>query len=364
MKESAIGSTSSSSALADQPPVAPRRADTGEARCLVVMYHYVHDREPLAEPGCPGPHRGVRGLTQAGFRAQLDLLCGALEPTDWPSLFAWRNGRGSIPHRAFLLTFDDGLADHAETVLPILEERGLRGVFFVPGAVLTTYRMLSAHALHLLLSRMSESELMSELRQYLVEHGAQGKWLAELDAILIGATKSNFVAPAAQAIYHYESPIRARLKHLLNMAMPIELRVAAVNTLFERHVGSSARWARHWYLSWDDLIRLQSSGHTIGGHGFSHEAYSRLTPAQCRRDLDRVYGVLREGLGSDLRPFSFPYGSVAGDLGGICQEAGFPHAFGTEPRWLCRNDDQFCLPRIDAIDVEAALHEEVACAKA
>ncbi|MCH7840468.1 MAG: polysaccharide deacetylase family protein [Planctomycetes bacterium] len=348
---SAVGLNPSSEPLDSQGP-----------RCLVVMYHYVHDGDPLDEAGGSNGRQGVRGLTEAGFRAQLDRLCDLLEPTDWPSLYAWRHGRGTIPPRSFLLTFDDGLADHARTVLPILKDRGLRGVFFVPGAILTTHRMLSAHAIHLLLSRLSERELIAEFRQYLLQQSAEGQWLAKLDAVM--GEPDGRSDPAAQAMYDYETPIRARLKHWLTMTLPIELRVSAVHTLFERHVGSSARWARHWYLGWDDLVELQFCGHTIGGHGFIHEPYSRLTAAQCRQDVLRVSTVLSQGLGTDLRPFSFPYGSLGGDLESNLRDAGFPHSFSTESRWLGTGDDLYGLPRVDTIHVEAALNEEMACSRA
>ena len=122
-------------------------ASTFPRRCLVVMYHYVHDTEPMTA-------EGVKGLTSREFRLQLDRLCSAAEPIDWPALFAWSRGHGTLPQRCFLLTFDDGLADHARVVLPILQERGLRGTFFVPGAVLDSERLLPAHAIHLLLSTL------------------------------------------------------------------------------------------------------------------------------------------------------------------------------------------------------------------
>ena len=43
-----------------------------------------------------------------------------------------------------LLPDHDGLADHVRSVLPILEDIGVRGTFFVPGAVLAHRRMLCA----------------------------------------------------------------------------------------------------------------------------------------------------------------------------------------------------------------------------
>ena len=340
-----------------EPALVEEAADEASPRCLVVMYHYVHDRDPLARPGAPGIHGGLRGLTVADFCTQLDRLCAAMEPIDWPTLYAWLDGRADIPERCFLLTFDDGLADHAETVLPILDDRGLRGVFFVPGAVLTTHRMLPAHAIHLLLSILGDAALESELRSYLTDRGAV-QWCHWLDQ------RPPEEDAAAETMYHYETPTLARLKYFLTMKLPLDLRAAAGEELFESHIGSSARWARHWYLGWDDLVKMQSAGHTIGGHGHDHEPYDRLAPDEVRQDVLQVANVLREGLGPDVRPFSYPYGSYNRHAVAACREAGFVHGFTTHARWLQRQGDPLRLPRFDTIDVNALLREEVACHRA
>jgi len=314
-------------------------------RCLAIMYHYVHDRERA--PG--GTMRNVGGQTINEFKAQLDELSRTMEPVDWPALYAWMQGRGSIPERCFLLTFDDGLVDHAANVLPVLQERGLRGVFFVPGGVLTGHRMLAAHAIHMLLATLGEQRFEQELNEYLHEHWGDLHPLGSVDDA------------AAERMYHCETPARAHLEYLLTMALPIDVRDRAVAALFERHVGSNARWARHWYLGWDDLVTMQSLGHTIGGHGFSHESYARLTAGQRRRDMRRVATVLRDGLGSDIRPFSYPYGSFDDDAAAQCQASGFPHAFTTQASCLTRTCSVLQLPRVDTIHVDAVLGEELAC---
>ncbi len=319
---------------------------------LVVMYHYVHDRDPLTCAGVPGTRERLCGLTVADFSAQLDRLCGALEPIDWPTLYAWMQGRGTIPPRSFLLTFDDGLADHAKTVVPILDDLGLRGVFFVPGAVLTGHRMLSAHTIHVLLSILGEEMFEEELRSHIVANGGDEEWFATLDQ------RSADESDPALAMYHYESHNRARLKYVLTMGLPIDVRVSALEALFKRHVGSSARWARHWYLGWDDLVGMQSRGHTIGGHGFGHEPYSRLSATETRQDIRRIAAVLREGLGSDLRPFSYPYGSVSDEATAACREVGFVHAFTTDARRASREADPMRLPRIDTIHVDATIRQK------
>jgi peptidoglycan/xylan/chitin deacetylase (PgdA/CDA1 family) len=311
------------------------------------MYHYVHDRAALSRPDGPAPAGPLRRLGIAGFRQQLDALCAAMDPIDWPAFYAWTAGRSELPNCSFLLTFDDGLAEHANNVLPILEERGLRGTFFVPTAVLIKHRMLPAHQIHLLLSSLGEAALRTELRAALKQRNGE-EWCTWLDP---GSSA------AARTMYHYEPSPLAQIKFLLTMKLPLALRRTVLDELFDRHVGSSTRWARHWYLSWSDLTAMESLGHTIGGHGHAHEPYTRLAAAEIRSDIEQCAATLREGLGPDARPFSYPYGSATDTAVADCEGAGFVQAFTTHRRFTQRQDHAHRLPRCDTIDVPLMLEE-------
>lgn len=328
-------------------------AQLGGPHVLVVMYHYVRDSDPLPSSAGEGPFAGISGLTTAEFTSQVDDLCRTLEPIDWPTLYAWKEGRKTLPSRSFLLTFDDGLADHSQSVAPILQERGLRGVFFVPGSVLMTHRMLPAHAIHLLLAEVGERTLIDRLSAYFREEHPESAWGAQVESL-----PSN--EEGVPEIYDYEDPLRARLKNFLTMTLPIDVRNRAIGSLFERFVGSSARWARHWYVGWQDVVRMESDGHTIGGHGFSHEPLNRLPVHEQQVDIDRVGAILRNGLGPDCRPYSYPYGRV-GDPSLRFKDAGFVHAFTTESRWVSGRDGVMTVPRVDTIHVAKTLREECAC---
>jgi peptidoglycan/xylan/chitin deacetylase (PgdA/CDA1 family) len=308
-------------------------------RCLAVMYHYIRHLGPML-------NEGIVALSPSDLEAQFDALCAALEPLDWPTLWAWTKGRARIPDRSFLLTFDDGLVDHAATVAPILEKRGLRGVFFVVGEMLTGRRMLSAHAIHLLLANLGSERLEYELIRCLSNFDSDRDWGADLDS------------DAACTTYPYEVPQVARLKYFLNMVLPPELRRAVINTLFELFVGSSARWSQSTYLNWDQLKEMQDKGHTIGAHGHAHEPLGRLTPQQQRHDISSAAALLNEGLGRDIRPFSYPFGSFTDETEAICREAGFAHAFTTERTWITAQCGTMRLPRIDTIYVKDELEKE------
>ncbi|MBI1824968.1 MAG: polysaccharide deacetylase family protein [Planctomycetes bacterium] len=318
-----------------------------------MMYHYVHDVAPQIDQPASGEPCGIRGLTRAAIAEQIDALSRNYEPIDWPKFYAWTQGRWSAPHRCFLLTFDDGLADHAESVVPILQDRGLRSVFFVPGTILARRQMLSAHAVHLLLNLLGVDGLSDELQREIAQdadlQSAEGRYDNENED------------SDALRIYGYESPELARLKHLITWRLPIDARNRMIERLFERHVGSAARWSDHWYLGWKSLVEMQSMGHTIGGHGFDHEPYSRFSVEECRNDAFRVASVLRDGLGADARPFSYPFGDVTSAASEAIARAGFVQAFTTEKQWAAQNADPLRIPRIDTISIPLVSESKTCC---
>jgi len=322
-----------------------------EPCCLAVMYHYVRPPNALAEMAPFGSGDALDAMTVESFEAQLDLLCRHFEPIDWPTFYAWREGRAEVPGRSFLLTFDDGLIDHVRYVAPALERRGLRGVFFVPGFVLAAQNLLCVHMIHLLLARLGTSRfrelLWTQVRQCEPETAAMladTSWHAD-----------------AERMYYYEKPERARIKYLLNLQMPATVRQEVLRALFETHVGSPRRWAREWYVGWDELVALEASGHTVGGHGFAHEPYGRLSMENQQHDLNLVAQILREGLGPGARPFSYPYGSVSHETPDLCRSTSFVHGFTTQERWLTAKDAPFLLPRVDTIHVNRYVESEASC---
>ena len=72
------------------------------------------------------------------FERELDLLAASsLQPITPEALVEGRGSRveGSTRH-SYILSFDDGTEDHREVVLPLLQHRKVRAIFFVPTAKL------------------------------------------------------------------------------------------------------------------------------------------------------------------------------------------------------------------------------------
>lgn len=324
------------------------------------MYHYVHDEVGPRLPWHLDLARGLKALSPVEFEHQLDELQRELTPLDWPTLFRALRGEEFVPNDSFLLTFDDGLANHIRFVLPILERRGLRGIFFVPTAVLRGDTILAAHAVHLLLAALGDDRFADACRSAARRAGLT----------VVEPPTSNAVSPA----YAYEAPRRAAWKQWIHFQLPPTARNAILDDLMRRHLGDPGDWARSWYLSPDEVLAMQAAGHTVGGHGHSHEALAAQSPDAQAADLARCSMELTRLLGPGERPLSYPFGSVSNETRIAAQRAGFVAAFTTQAGTIelphgstaTGRDGAFAelsLPRIDTIHVGATLsriprHEE------
>lgn len=367
----------------------------GCACCAVVMYHYVR---PLNAPS-PGASdrraidaKGIRGLAPEAFEAQIRRLCRWGEPVSWPRFYDWHQGDGTLPQRSFLLTFDDGLRDHAEYVAPILGRLGLSALFFIPSRILEEKTLLPAHRLHLLLETLSAEELWQEWASIPMNGGwrpahahSAGRASSDRPGAALGASlapKPATSKPAgfaegstgfetsrglkqrdsgveeAQRLYPYETPARAQLKYWLHHALPREQRDLLLADAFARYVGSGADWHARWYLAHDDLRGLVARGHALGGHGHGHEPLTRLSFPEARADLEHCFRVTAPLAGPGPLPLSFPFGRVDASAKEAARQAGFSMGFTTESRLSGHEPASFGIPRIDTINLENILAEE------
>ena len=90
-----------------------------------IMFHHFHSASHTARPGSISENQFDRmvGFLQKRFRI--------LSPED----FLISLKRGSLQDNQIVLTFDDALQSQADVALPVLEARGIRGIFSVYSSV-------------------------------------------------------------------------------------------------------------------------------------------------------------------------------------------------------------------------------------
>ena len=296
-------------------------------RPLVVMYHYVWPETP------PEPS-GVRPLLTREFEAQLDALSERYDICHADEFLKRRNETSDRP--PCLLTFDDGTIDHATIVTPILARRGLSGVFFVLSGPAEEGLMPLTHAVHWALSV-----------------GDEVVWSA-IDKAARDANVSVGEEPAALAMYHYEPPLRAKIKYATNVALPNEVTSAAIESLAASRGTSVRDLARRWFVSANDVKAMQAAGMTIGVHCRTHRSLQQMGDG-VGEEMRTCADFIRRATGESPTWFACPFGGTGAapdlhaNMHATMDELGLLAGVSTSARSVAMGDDSRALPRIDCI---------------
>jgi peptidoglycan/xylan/chitin deacetylase (PgdA/CDA1 family) len=293
---------------------------------LVVNHHYV-----VAE--APERPRAIFPVAVTAFEDELRTLGRAYEFVTRDDVVAAAAGEKTLPENACLITFDDGLQCQLDHAVPVLERLGVPFLIFVCGAPLAERRALRVHKVHALRELMSDDELFGLAQAELARVGTE---IDELD-------------DRAADRYRQDTPSAARVRYLLDMALPPAARDAFVDGLFSESF-DEAQFCDELYLSGDDLAHLEREHGAIGAHSHEHDYLARLSAQELAADLNASIAALRDATGSRPRAISYPYGlkvAVSRKVAVAAEAAGFRVGFTMERALNLDLGDPLLLGRID-----------------
>ena len=308
--------------------------------CTIVFYHYVRDVERT-------PFPGIRGLSVAGFAAQLDWLQARYDVVDGSTFERAVLAGAGFDRPTALLTFDDGFVDHYEHVFPLLHSRGLGGIFFLSGATLGEKpALLNVHKTHFLLSQLGADRFTTEVSAALESEG--------VSTALQGGT-ANGTSPGREGIYRYDEAPDVRIKRILNYEAPYPVADRVLSKLFTNHVGDAAAFARSLYLSAAQVREMAAGGMTFGFHTETHPVLSRLSLDAQRAELRHGPRLITDLTGQGTVSLCYPYGfshTYNADTLRVLEESGYSMAFNTVRREaVIGREPRYELPRFDTRDV-------------
>jgi Polysaccharide deacetylase. len=295
-----------------------------------VMYHYVR---PDASDAPWYYHLDVED-----FRAQLDYFESEHGFVDRDAFLAAARGEADPPE-GVILTFDDGLRDHYEWVFPILQRRGLWGIFYIPTGPYTQETALNVHRVHALIGK----------------HGGE----VVLDPLL-DIVNEEMIPDARREEFHtetYQNQNNTRsvttVKRILNYFISYEYREVVLNMLCEQF--PAADFEPHsYYIQPSDLIKMQNAGMILGSHSVSHRVFSKLSQPAQRDEIVSSFDYLSTILdGLEVQTFCYPYGgfhTFTDYTRDILDEVGCLFSFNVESRDIQPDDittQPQALPRYD-----------------
>jgi peptidoglycan/xylan/chitin deacetylase (PgdA/CDA1 family) len=255
---------------------------------IAVNYHYVR-------PAFDAPYPGIHGNTPAQFESQLKLLSQIGTFVGAAQIRAAVAGGAPLPPRAFVVTFDDGLREQHEHAWKVLERLGIPAIFFINTQPIAEGRVCHVHKTHLLRAHVAPGEFVERLQAAAARHGT--------------ALPAAVDEAKATAHYKYDDAPTARLKYLLNMALPPQTRDALVDVLFEDvFAGRESEISRQLYMNRRQIAEL-AQRESVGTHAHEHLPLGLLPAEEAERQLAESVNLLSEWTGRPPYALSYPYGS-------------------------------------------------------
>lgn len=249
------------------------------------MYHYVRP-EDVTLPN-------FKYLHIDDFKQQLDYFERAYGFITRDDFFT--SLQTGMPVPGVVLTFDDGLKDHYDFVLPELQRRNLWGLFYVCTGVYETGKLLDVHRIHMLLGRYSSKEVYGALNAIIT------------DKMLVDSTREDFIkmAYAPQVNDNYT----VQVKKILNYFIGYDHKEAVLNELMKRYFGDETALTGEFYMTREELVNMHNAGMVIGSHTVSHPVLSKLGSEGQTREIEASFNWLYNLIpGLPLKTFCYPYG--------------------------------------------------------
>lgn len=288
---------------------------------LVIMYHFIgsNDDSPV--------FNGSKGITVNDLDSQIDFLIKKDYRSSNADEIAHCFDRGLLlPEKTFYLTFDDGIRQHLTNVLPVLKSKGLEGAFFIPTMPLKE-KILPAFEKQ----RILQYCLFDRYEEFLKIFCSKVRDEIGAADILYPTTENIEQSKGYLKPYTFYSNPERYFRQVRNEYLTNELFNHIIKQMFAETYGADNKYIREYYLSDSDVIELQKSGMTIGGHSHSHPLLTKIPHTEMAREIDVSHRYLSGLLKKDIDVFAYPYGAYNDDVIDYLKSRSIKLAFDTIP---------------------------------
>lgn len=304
---------------------------------LILLYHRV--AELPADPQ-------LLNVTPRHFTEHLEVLRSYGRPMRLQQLIQAMQS-GSLPHRAIVITFDDGYADNLYYAKPLLERYNTPATVFVTTGYIGQNREFWWDELERLL--LEPGMLPAMLRLHI--NGRLCQWELGETAHYDEETAQHHRCWNALE-KHNPSQRQYIYRTLCQLLRPLPNteRQKALDELRTQTRAASMGWLTHRPLTSEEVYRLTEGGLVeVGGHTVTHPVLSALPGLTQRSEIEQSKSYLEELLGYPIMSFAYPYGSrsdYTAETVATVQKAGFVCACSNFPGIVRRYTDYFQLPRV------------------
>jgi len=262
-------------------------------RLYISMYHYTRDLVHSRYPE-------IKGMDKMQFRHQIEFMKNNFKVVTMEQVIDAVEGKSELPGDALLLTFDDGYIDNYTFALPVLEEYGVQGSFFIPGKTFATHQLLDVNKIHYMLAAANVFELVDDVKKQMNYYRGN-----EYD---FAPTEDLFAEYAVAS--RFDNKETVFVKQMLQTVLPEALRNTISSNLFEKYVRvTEEQLAYELYMTEEQVRTMRRHGMFVGLHGYDHYWLGNLEPEQMKQDISRALDTLDEFIDRKKWVMNYPYGS-------------------------------------------------------
>ena len=237
---------------------------------LLPTYHTVSNR-PLAHIEHLYP---IKNTQQ--FEQDIDFLLKNFTPITIEDIHRHITGESTIIQPSFHLSFDDGMRDCIETIIPILKRKGISASFYINNDFVDNQHLFYRHQISLLIKKVKNNKYESKVESILKNENISK---ASLEESLLSLK------------FHHQSIIQ-QLSNLLEVS-------------FSRFLKEERP-----YMTLAEIQQLHQDGFHIGAHSVSHPNYQGISQEEQIKETSNSINFIKKHFPSKVTTFAFPYSSI------------------------------------------------------
>ena len=297
----------------------------------ILMYHSV-----MEDPRSQEDYLGETILSQGVFRQQIELLARRFRPTSLDQVEQFVNGKGKIPDRAVVVTFDDGYTDNYEIAAPVLNELGVPATFYATVDCVDRRTLPWPARLRFCFRNTKEktwADSSGKIWPLSSNEERESALLSSCDECcqLTGAVQEKYVASVANE---------------LETQVPVDSGALMMN--------------------YDQLRALVTQGHIVGSHTMTHPNMAYINADVMRQEMIESKRRLEQELKTPVLHFAYPCPALSPhwteETIAASREIGYATAVTTNGGLARQGDNPLRLRRIGCRETVEALQWSLECA--
>ena len=258
----------------------------------IITYHYVRDKSKIY------PYLNI--LSKNKFHKQIKYLISKKKILAPDEIHYRIKNNIKFKSNEYWLTFDDGYKEHYNFVIPLLDKYKIKASFYPANIDNQIAKVMNVNKVQFILSIFkNKKELFSEIKNIYFKKNN-----------LISF--NNLIHKEMNTFNKYDDMITKKIKFLLSVGIPNELKNNIINTLFKKYITKDEKdFAQNLYMNVNELKEIKKLGNEIGGHGKKHLKLEFLSyQDQIEEILNAKKFLIKHNLiNHDYWSYCYPHGS-------------------------------------------------------